>query len=242
MKRFELEPSRYGDLSQVKMNCDKPLTSKTIKPPFPNQSFSMCVAGGPGSGKTSFILSLLKKPKRRDDNIYHRVFKHIIFVCPTSSRSSIENSPLADLPTDCLFDELDYSVEEKINEYKDEYTEQRKDYATLLIIDDLGTSLSRHVEMLSHLMMNRRHKNLSVILMVQYSISLPKSLRAQVSHPVLFRPSKQDHDTIRKEYTDMNKTDYESFARFVWKKKHDSVIIDREKGLYYKNLQLIKMH
>jgi hypothetical protein len=75
--------------------------------------------------------------------------------------------------------------------------------------------------------------------LTQYTVSLPKSVRAQISMPILFKPSPQDMQTIRTEYTNMNRADFEHFSNYVWKTKHDFCVIDRDTDTYYKNLQKI---
>lgn len=241
-KRFELMPSLYGALGSVSMSCDKPLSEKPIKPPFPNRSFAICITGPPGSGKTSFALSLLKKARRKTDNVYYRVFRDILWVCPSSSRGSIQGSPLEDLTPDSVFDELSFSVQDKIDENKREYEKKGKPFAQLLLIDDCGGTLKNHLEMLNGLFMNRRHLSLSIIILTQYTVSLPKSVRAQISMPIMFKPSPQDFETIRKEYTNLSKADFKHLSDFVWKGKHDFLIIDRDTDTYYKNLQKIEIH
>ena len=65
-KSFELEPSLYDKLNVVNVTCDQPLTTKhEIKQPFQNCSgFFYCIVGAPGSGKTTFLFSLLTSKKR----------------------------------------------------------------------------------------------------------------------------------------------------------------------------------
>lgn len=237
MKRFELQPSQYGQLGSVAMSCDKQFRPG-IKPPFPSRSFSMFIVGAPGSGKSSFTMSLLKRAKRRSDNVYHKTFKHITWVCPRSSRDSIKNCPLSKIPD--IYDELSFEVQDKITENRREYGDE--DLHQLLVIDDCGATLKHHVDMLNDWFMNRRHLKLSVIILCQYYVNLPKACRSQISHSVLYKPAPGDYDTIRKEFTDMNKRDFEHLASFVWKSKHDNLIISREDGVMYKNLQRIDIH
>ena len=242
MKRFELQPSEYESLSQVHMSCDRPLTEKPIKPPFVNRSFAMCVSGGPGSGKTSLVMSLLKKARKKSDNVYYRVFSDIIWVCPSGSRGSIEGSPLQYIES--IYDELSFEVADKIDENKRKFDRDKKHlHSQLLLIDDCGGDLKNHTEMLNRLFMNRRHLNLSIIILTQYVTSLPRSVRAQISMPVMFKPSPQDRDTIHKEYTSgLSKEEWKHLSQFVWRDKHDFLIINRDTDEYYRNLQKVVMH
>lgn len=138
-KKFELEPSNYNKLNCVKLGCDRPLSNRLIKPPFPNQSFFMTVVGKPGSGKSTYMFSLLTT-KTKNDRIYYKVFKDIIYVCPKNSRASIKDNPLEDLET--VFDELGEDVRDTIIDNKSRYDETpEKNYNQLLIIDDCSSDL-----------------------------------------------------------------------------------------------------
>ena len=244
MHRFELEPSEFtGDLASVRMQCDKPLTTKRNIKVFPNKSFSMAITGPPGSGKTSFCLSLFKKPSNMEDAIYYKVFKDILYVCPPDSRASAVDSPLGDLPSEMVFDDLTYDVEDVVNRNRKRYEEDGKPHCQLLIVDDLGQKLKSRecTAILANLMFNRRHKSLSIILLTQYTVSIPKQLRAQLSHVCLFHPSRQDVNTVRTEYTDLDKDTFAHLSRFTFKDRHDMLYIDRDANQYYKNLQRIQM-
>lgn len=242
MKRFSIDEPLYSKLgSDVKMKCDFPLTKATIKPPFPNHHFIMAITGPPASGKTSMLLKMLQKGKKKEDNVYFKVFSDIIWVCPPSSRNSIESgNPLADLKDEVIFDELNYEVQEMIEKNKKSYVTPK---AQLLIIDDCGSVLRDSIDMLNILAMNHRHMNLSIIILTQYTVSLPKSIRAQIGFPVLFKPSAQDYSTIHKEYLpELSNREFDQLAKLVWKEKHDNLIINRSNNTYYKNLGKINMN
>ena len=244
MRRFELEESPFTrGLGAIRMGCDQPLTQRKIKV-MPNKSFSMAITGKPGSGKSSFMLSLLSRAPKREDSIYYRVFADITYCCPPDSRASAIDSPLADLPPDAVFDNLDYAVEDRINDIHKKYMEDpSKKRCQLLIVDDLGQRLKTKAvqDLLTNLMYNRRHKALSIILLTQYTYSIPKQIRSVLSHVVLFKPSLQDHSTIQKEYLEVDNQTWQHLSRFVFKEPHDTLFIDRDAGTYYKNLQRIHM-
>ena len=234
-KKFDLLPSNYNNLSIVKMKCDKKLTNrKSLKEPFFNKSFFYLICGKPGSGKTTFLFQLLNNP-------YKKVFKNIIYICPKNSRGSIKDNPLEDLPEDSLYDSLSLEVQDKIIDNKTTYDKTpEKNYNQLLIIDDCSAFLkdNSNIKMLNELSMNRRHLNLSIILLVQYLVNVPSSVRSQISAVILFKPSNnKDYQTLKKEFINMDNKDFIEFINFVFKDNHDNLFINMETTEFYKNLQ-----
>lgn len=242
-KKFELEPSKYKKLNCVKLGCDRPLTDNIIKEPFPNQSFFMTVVGKPGSGKSSYMFSLLTT-KSKEDRIYYKVFKNIIYVCPKNSRGSVKNNPLEDLET--VFDELGENVKDVIIDNKIKYDETpEKNYNQLIIIDDCSSDLKKlqNINMISELSKNRRHLSLSIILLVQYVRDIPRSIRSQNTHIILFKPGNGlDYDIIRKEFINMKQDIFNELMNFVFEDKHDNLIVNLETNTFYKNLQKININ
>jgi len=240
-RKFELEPSNYDKLNCVKLKCDMPLTTREIKEPFLNKSFFYLICGQPGSGKSTFMFSLLTTKGK--DKVYHRVFKDIIYVCPKNSRASVKDNPLDDLEPDSQFDSLSNDVQDKIYDNKEKYDETpEKHYNQLLIIDDCSAYLkdNDNIQMLNELSTNRRHLNLSIICLVQYLRLVPFSVRCQVSCLIVFKPANnEDLEIIRKEYINMNKKDFLLLSNYVYKEKHDNLFVNRENNNLYKNLQKI---
>lgn len=239
-KSFELQESLYDKLNNVILGCDRPLTKRTIKAPFQNCNFFYTIVGAPGSGKTTFMFSTLTT-KSKADRIYYKVFKDILYVCPKNSRSSVKDNPLEDLET--VFDELGDEVKDVIIDNKKKYDEDNdKNYQQLLIIDDCSSDLKklRNIELLSELSKNRRHLNLSIILLVQYLRDIPRSIRSQPSAVIIFKPANGlDFDIIRKEYINMKSDIFMQLMDFVFKDKHDQLFIDRNNNDLFKNLQKI---
>ncbi len=125
-KSFELEPSLYEKLNVVTLGCDQPLTTKhEIRKPFQNCNFFYSIIGAPGSGKTTFMFSLLTT-KSKKDRVYYRVFQDILYCCPKNSRSSVKDNPLESLET--VYDELG----ENIKNQKDAYSHYGNGYGTNL--------------------------------------------------------------------------------------------------------------
>jgi GTPase SAR1 family protein len=240
MQRFELEESEFAaPLARPKMNTDQPLTTRTIKAPFPNKSFAMAICGPPGTGKSTLAYGLLEKQRNKADNIYNRVFNDIIWVCPENSRDSVRGL-VQDIPDESVFDNLDYSVIDKIDSNAKKYKSTKKGGSQLLIIDDLSADLKSNHHLLNTLLYNRRHLgNLCVIIISQYITDIPRSVRTNLSHVCLFAPAPASRATIRAEFTNMNATQFDHLASFVWREKHDHLFIDLSTSSFFKNLQPI---
>lgn len=227
---FEEKEANYV-IKPPKMACDFPLSKKPIKEPFPNKSFSMLIVGKPGSGKTSFLVSVLNQSGA--NRIYKKVFRHIMIVSP--SLSSLPEGLLEGIPKNQLFDDFDDSLTEMIDANNEAYLEKpEKNYSQLLILDDVASflKLKANVVFLNKMFFNRRHKRLSIILTSQYIYQVPKSVRANVSDIVLFQPTTSELETIRKEFIPMKKDKFIDFVRFIFRDPHDTLYINDKRELF----------
>lgn len=246
-KKFEIDDTPYTNLKNIKMSCDNPLcTRRPIHAPFPNSSFFMMIVGSPGSGKTTFLFNMLQKQKKPTPSIYYKVFKNITYVCPPNSRSTVENNPLSDLAEDAIFDELSYEVQDKIIENKEEYeASPKKHYKQLLIVDDCSAFLKdkTNVKILSELSKNRRHLGLSIIILTQDIVDVPKTVRRQINQLIMFKPpNNTDLDILRKEFVNLKKGDFEELSRFVFRDKHDNLFVNKDSNEMFRNLQKLTIH
>ena len=242
---FQLENSHYN-LEKINFNVDKVFNDK-IKEPFENSSFFYIIVGRPGSGKTSLLINMLN-----DKNIYRKVFSQILVCMPKSSRQSLKNNIFDVLPSDQLFDELDESILHKIKANKEIYEEekemrQEKGKSTvcrhqLLILDDITAHLKNrdNEKMLIELATNRRHYNLSIILLVQFLRSIPRPIRFFGTSIIFFKPSNNlDTGILKEEYITLRKDTFDQLMNFVFEDSHDFLIINKNKNTYYKKLQKI---
>jgi len=232
------EEEPFYKLKVPKMTCDYQLTCKTIHPPFPNKSFGMLIVGTPGSGKTSFLMSILTQKK---PTIYRGVFKDIIIVCP--SLASLPSDLLESIPDNQKFSELDEDVKDMIYENAAKYKEEEEEqYSQLLILDDITAWLKvkENVVFLNQLFFNRRHLRLSIILTSQYTTSVPKSLRANVSDLVLFKPRPSEYETIRREFIPISKDKFSELMEQVFQKRFDNLYITESRE-YFRNLGRLQL-
>lgn len=227
---FEEQEANYK-IKPPKMSCDFLLSKKPIKEPFPNKSFSLLISGKPGSGKTSFLVSILNQ--KGSNRIYRKVFKHIMIVSP--SLKSLPDGLLEGIPENQLFEDFDDSITEMIDENNESYLEKpEKNYSQLLVLDDVASLLKQkqNVVFLNRMFFNRRHKRLSIILTTQYVYQVPKSVRANVSDIVLFQPTTSELETIRKEFIPMKKDKFLEFIKFIFRDPHDTLYINEKRELF----------
>jgi thymidine kinase len=243
---FALEKPNYK-LDKINFNVDVPFNNK-IKEPFENKSFFYIIVGKPGSGKTSVLINMLT-----DTKIYKKVFTKITLCMPKNSRLSLKDNIFEDLPQDQIFDSLDESVLKKIITNKEEFEQDKQERLEegkkpifrhqLLLMDDVTAYLKQKesVHILTELATNRRHYNLSIILLVQFLRSIPRPLRFFTTSCVFFRASNNlDTKVLREEYINLPKQTFEDLMNFVFDgDSHDYMIINKDTNTYYKKLQKI---
>jgi hypothetical protein len=249
MITFEKPNYSFG---KVEFNVDN-ILSENILEPFPNKSFFMVACGKAGSGKTSLIINTLAA--KGANRVYRKVFNKIILIMPKNSRKSLKNDLFNDLPESQKFEYFDENVIKKINEIKEEFDEENeklkkakkptKQFNQLLVMDDITAYLKDKnvVHDLVELATNRRHFQLSMMLMVQFLRSIPKSVRLQVTDVIFFKPSNNlDTQILQDEYSSLSKDEFDEMKRHIWEDEHDFLFINKNKDLYYKNLQRINFN
>lgn len=227
------EEEPYYKLKPPQMKVDFCLSKREIHPPFPNKSFACLLSGKPGSGKSSFLISILNQKSPR---IYRKVFKNIIVVCP--SLDSLPDDLLLGIPEEQKFRELSLDVKNMIEENSEAYKEEEdKCYSQLLILDDVTAYLKskENVKFLNELFFNRRHLRLSIVLSTQYVSCVPKSIRANLSCVCIFKPTVGEYETIRREFMPLKKDKFNELMGQIFRDKYDNLFITENKE-YFRNL------
>jgi len=231
------EPNDLHIIAPV-MLCDSQL-GDDIPKPLPSTAFFMIIAGSAGSGKSSFMISLLsqKKPK-----IYRKVFENIFIVAPSHSLASIKSNIFRNHPEDKQFNELNRETLTTIKERVLQEADQG--YNSLLIIDDQTVHLKNKDNefLLKDLIYNRRHYHLSIMLLVQSYTAIPLTIRKTISHGVIFKPrNKKELDSVFEEVLFQPKPIIEEVTKFVFKKSHDFLFFDVGTGDMYRNFNELKI-
>ena len=207
------------------------LLSPKVRHPLPDKSgFAISIVGPAGSGKTSTMISMVKA---RDG--YKKRFENIITVIPSSSLESLKSNPFRDL--EHTYETLDYESLDKIIATVEQSREN--DERTLLVFDDISAELQDAIilKKLMRLFLNRRHLLLSIIVLshsLTGKAALPFSIRKNVSHMIVFRPSAAMH-VLNQEYLHLPNKQFAELMAYVYTGKHDHLMIVPATGELYKN-------
>ncbi len=238
MKITEIKNDKI-ELKVPRFKCDDCLTKRDISP-YPNRNgFFMIVAGTMGSGKTSFLISSLTSSK-----VWRKVWDNIYLVMPPTSRASLKKNPFKHLQPEHIHDDLTYDVLGGIDEELDE-AESDSDGDkgnNLLIIDDCSQALKNNAiqSLLRHMVLNSRHKRLSVIILTQYLNAVPLALRKNASDIVLCNMPRntKEINSILEEYIGLDKKQGMEILRYCFHRKYDKLFVNltHNDGVqYYRN-------
>ena len=212
--KMKMPIMNVDDILHEKLN-NYPLTSTL------NKSFILALIGKAGSGKSHFLISMLKsKP------LMNRVFENVIIFIPPSSRSSISGDFWDNnLPAENIYDELN---EENLQSAYDKCIENAKDgYKSLLIFDDVQKDFKGDCEkLLQHICNNRRHARVSIIFCVQSYKALSRTARNALTNLIIFKVNKTQMKDIFDEQIETMKEKFEEILDMAYKKPHDFLSID----------------
>ena len=231
MKIVEI-PNKDLDIKKVEMSCDKVICDRkgvTIAEPLMNSSFFNIISGASGSGKTNLIVNLLRSNKFTKDRkrklSYRKMFDKILFVSP--SAETIKDSPLEKIADDQKFVELNDDVFDMLEEIGEDAVDEGKH--NLLILDDVSSQLRtrENEKKLNQIIKNRRHKNLSIIVVAHKATDLSPALRSNASLIFLFKPkTMREINTIQEEFMMMPKKEADELMAAAYKGRYDFLLID----------------
>ena len=247
MPKYSIEKNPNLKVEKKEMSCDGKIAN--ISPPLSSVSHMYVFCGAPGSGKTNAMLNLISKskPKNGFKTSYFKAFEHVFIVSP--SLHTIKNSPFKDHPEEKIYDEFNHEFLNDIDEFT---TMTAADcQSTLIILDDIGSQLKNGGALerkFAQICQTRRHRFLSIWILQQRYLQLPKAIRASsLTHIFLFKP--QNQLELKQIFDEMlsgaiDKKQLLDFQKFVYDKKHNFLFVDMSlansnKFLFYKNYDLI---
>lgn len=252
--------NKNAKIKGVKMNTNN-LIKNGIEP-FTRYNFSILVVGPPNSGKTSFIIDQLTRPKRGDipEGILYKKFNQVFIMSP--SLNTIDKN--LNIPEEQIFNEYNPEILEKIilDQQKDfaEVTEinklidiQNKEDKTevehepynevLLVIDDFQTEISKDkTKFFSKILMNRRHLRISLIVLVQVFRKLSPTYRKSFSNTIFFKNNnRQELAVIQNELTSFTNQEFKQLIDCALVEPHDFLIFSNNSNKIYRNLNPLEI-
>ena len=204
-------------------------------------SYSLtCIIGKPGSGKTSLLISFLKGKKK--DKVFRKCFDHVLVVMPSSSISSMKENIFKNHPDEKIFDELNFDTINTIQLKLNNSSGEKEN--TLLILDDIGASLKDNSlqKSLKQIIYNRRHLKVHIIMLLQSFKSCPLDIRKMMTNIYMFKPSKQEFQTLFDELFETAKDNAINIMNLVYDKPHQYLMLNVETQKMYKGFDEIILH
>jgi hypothetical protein len=115
---------------------------------------------------------------------------------------------------------------------------EEEDYECLLILDDVVAKMAKNMQELVALAYNRRHLNITLMIITQKYNKCPKELRDVASHLILYKTANDDEEEVRKEWSYKKKDPFGELCEFVYNMPKQFLFIRRdypEDQKYYKN-------
>lgn len=202
-------------LGSVHMNCDNPIDSKledsgeAVKCCFSRPNFTL-LCGSMGSGKTSWVISMMKGALKKTHH-------DIIVVIPEISLHSIsekDNIFSKHVPEGNLYHEYTEEVLDDI--YAKVMVNASEDRYTMLLIDDFGPQMKDKAceRVLQKLVVKMRHLKLGQIwVLCQNYFQMPKKLRELATNIVLWNSNKSQNKKFFDEQLQMKEQNFDDLLK-----------------------------
>lgn len=227
-----LKKNPKPDLPICMMSCDTKLHHKLDDyeiTKFMNCHSTNLLIGKMGSGKTNLLYSFFKSKK-----LMNKVYDKIILFQPSSSRASMKDKLFDQLPEEQKFEELNLENLELAEEEFDEGN-------NCIIFDDMGAYLKDNEirKKLKEMIMNRRHKHLTIYFLCQTWFSIEKDVRKLFSNIFVFKVGKKELENIFEEVIERPKDLVIPISKLVYDKPYQFLFINIDSGRLFKNFDEI---
>lgn len=230
MKIDELETTEIK-IKASKQNTDMSLG---VKPPFLDRPSIYVISGPQGSGKSSFVESIMTKGG--EAKVFRKVFDKVFYSTPEEVMSSTPDHPFSQHPRERVFHDLSADTFESILEQALEVKENGGN--SILILDDWSEELKiKRVELtLKKLIHKHRHYHLQIFITLLTLKSLPKSLRSMIDAYIIFKPkSIIEIQSFADDVFALDKKDLKQLIDYVFDEKYNFLFYNQRDNVYYKN-------
>ena len=186
--------------------------------------------------------SMLKRKRQ-----YKCAFDHVYLVCPPASRSAFKSDVFTDHSEEKQFDMLDDDtldiLESELEKNNSESEDINDPIHTLWVIDDCQHALKEHEKRLLKIFSSYRHRNLSVWLLVQSYMCVPKKVRDLSRSVIQFKmASGKEKETFAEEVLPFfSHTQMRQLLKYIFKDRHDFTWVDREMGTLTRNMDFLNV-
>lgn len=234
-KSIQIKVNEKPDLPICQMSCDKELHPKLNKydlTRFLNNHSTNLLCGVPGSGKTNLLYQMMKSK-----HILNKCYDKIYLFQPQESRVSMKDKLFDQLPDDQKFNELTFENLSYVNEHLCGGSALHADREgaetgfcgnSCILFDDMGSHLkdAEIKKLLKEIIMNRRHKHVSIFFLVQTYFSIEKDMRRLFSNLFIFRVNKSTMENIFEEVVEEHKKIADEIIKVVFNKPYQYLFIN----------------
>jgi adenosyl cobinamide kinase/adenosyl cobinamide phosphate guanylyltransferase len=208
--------------------------------PFPQKASCYLISGGMGTGKSSFIHSIMTATGKA--RVFKCIFDEIYYATPQEVFDSEENHPFKHHCPSRLHHDLTNATFNKIVE---DAIQVKEDGGTsCLIIDDFSEVLkNKQVEQnLKRLIFKHRHLKLNIIISTLTLKSLARSLRSLLDVVILFKPkSNVEVDGFNEEIFGLSKQEAKKLFNYIFYKPYQFLFYNSRTHTFYKNFNKLKI-
>ncbi len=196
-----------------------------------NKSNFTLFLGKAGSGKTSFIVSLLNTP-----NLFKKIYHTVYLFMGRNSRDSIKGGFFdRQIPPDQIFDEL--TIENLNDVYERIKEDSLEGYKSLIIMDDVQKALKETdiEKQLLNMVNNRRHLKTSIWCANQNYMALPRGVRMGLTDIFIWHVNKKEMENIFNEHVEQHKDKFNDVVKILYKNPHDFFYINTNSQRIFDN-------
>ena len=215
-----------------------------------NTPSTIYVVGRPGSGKSHFLESYMRRQMRiGSDKSKQTCFDSIYVVAPESSQGSYEKSFVCDCDPEKVYDELNIAnlteIYDGCCETKELGDDKKKNdnYFSCVLIDDCATEMrDKHVrKLLLKMLRNHRHIHTTIILVSQNYMSMDKNCRDCVRQLVQFNTcNHKEKERIAVEWLgQFRPKEFEILWEYLFRDKYQFLMCDRKTDEIHKTFNKI---
>jgi hypothetical protein len=233
------------ELNDVKIRKTKQTIDDVLEgvpEPFMNKCSVMVISGFMGSGKSSFLNSIMTGGGKA--KVFKGVFDKVHYITPKEVMESELNHPFADHSKDRTYHDLETPTLDKIIDDCIETKEQGEGSNSCVIIDDMGESLKdKAVEQrLKKLIYKHRHYKTQIIITMINIKLLGKQLRNLVDCYILFRPkSIIEIQSLNDDVFNLAKNDLKTLLDYVFDEPYNFLFYNQRTHTFYKNFTKLKL-